>query len=665
MEPLSQQILQDWEQISRREWLVTNGIGGYASSSISGANTRRYHGLLVAACEPPLGRAVVFSKLEEELRVEDHLYLLSANQYPSVNYPQGFRHLQSFTLDPVPTFTYSVHENTVVLQKQIWMAYGENSTYITYTLLKAPEPVKLGLIPFLVYKDYHTEQHRWDGFKADYTTTSAGSLRFVDFDGAHPTYMRLTPSNSFQFHAISGWFYNYEHARELERGLDHLEDLYCPGRYDGMLAPGKSVTFVVSLDEENLAEPSISHAKEISRQGRLLSLAAEESTTESDLRRLVIAADQFVIEKSDTVARATIIAGYPWFTDWGRDTMISLPGLTLCTGRHDVAKSILLAFTGAIQDGLLPNRFTDGNAGADFNTVDATLWYFHAAHQYAIHSGDWALLTVDLLPHFEDILNAHIAGTKYGIRADPDDGLLFAGEPGVQLTWMDAKVGDWVVTPRIGKPVEIQALWFNALSVAAEVAGRSGKNGAIWKSMAEKAQKSFTSKFVNPESGSLYDVIEGPNGAPPDSAIRPNQIFALSLPFSLIDPGTTTAKAVLKVVTDNLLTPYGLRTLAPTDPAYVGTYAPGDQTRRDGAYHQGTVWPWLLGAYIDAHRKVERDSAQVRVILKDILESMNNYGVGSIAEIFDGNAPHNPNGCIAQAWSVAEVLRSLKALQTS
>jgi predicted glycogen debranching enzyme len=660
MKPLSLQILQDWDEISRREWLVTNGIGGYASSSVSGANTRRYHGLLVAACEPPLGRAVVFSKLEEELRVEDHLYLLSANKYPSVIYPQGFRHLTDFTLDPVPTFTFEVHEGTVVLQKRIWLEHGSNTVFISYTLIKAPEPVKLGLIPFLAYKDYHTEQRRWDGFTAETAPTEAKGLKIVDFENAHPTFMRLSPSNSFQFRHEYGWFYNYVHEREEERGLDYLEDLYCPGRYDGILAPGKTVTLVASLDEENLVDPDTAFKGEIGRQTLLLKAAGLEGESCSDRSRLVMAADQFLIDKSDKVARATIIAGYPWFTDWGRDTMISLPGLTLTTGRFGLAKSILQTFAGAVQYGLLPNRFNDSGAGADFNTVDATLWFFHAAYEYARKSGDWTLLTNELFPVFEAILEAHLEGTKYGIKVDQTDGLLAAGGPGFQLTWMDAKVGDWVVTPRTGKPVEIQALWYNALRVTCEIANKSGKQSTKWSELATKTFNSFESKFINSETGALYDVVDVPGTDVPDHSVRPNQIFALSLPFPLIDPKSATGLAVFREVTDKLLTPVGLRTLAPDDPRYRPQYGPGDQTSRDGSYHQGTAWPWLIGAYIDVQRKVDSDPCAAVKLLEPLLDSMANYGLGSIAEIYDGSEPHKPNGCVAQAWSVAEVLRSLK-----
>jgi predicted glycogen debranching enzyme len=660
MEPLSSHLLQDWDEVSRREWLVTNGIGGYASSSISGANTRRYHGLLVAACEPPLGRAVVFSKLEEELRVEDHLYLLSANKYPSVTYPQGFRHLQSFSLDPVPTFTFEVHESTVVLQKRIWLEYGSNTVFVSYALLKAPEPVKLGLVPFLAYKDYHTEQRRWDGFTGEISLTESKGLQIIDFPNARPTFLRLVPNSSFDFHAVNGWFYNYVHEREEERGLDFIEDLYSPGRYDGILAPGKTVTFVASLDHENLTDPEAALKDELNRQAALLASASIKNNRSSDVARLVLAADQFLIEKSNNVARATVIAGYPWFTDWGRDTMIALPGLALSTGRYELAKSILETFSGAVQDGLLPNRFTDNGEGAEFNTVDATLWFFHAGYEYARRSGDWKFLTEEMLPVFQTILHAHINGTRYGIKVDQSDGLLSAGEADIQLTWMDAKVGDWVVTPRTGKPVEIQALWYNALRVTAEVAKKAGQDNAEWSALADKAHASFLEKFVNHATSALYDVVGVPGTSDPDASIRPNQIFALSLPFPLVEPNSEIGKAVFKEVTDHLLTPVGLRTLSPSDSRYKAHYGPGGPLERDGSYHQGTVWPWLIGAYVDVYRKLNPDEKKIKLLLKDLSSAITSYGVGSIAEIFDGDAPHKPNGCIAQAWSVAEVLRSLR-----
>ncbi len=646
--------LQNWDSASAREWLVTNGIGGYASSSLAGANTRRYHGLLVPAFSPPLGRAVLLSKAEEEVRVEDQLYQLSSNKYPSVVQPQGFRHLTYFGTRPVPTFTYIFHEETVVLEKRIWMPHGLNTVYIQYTLVKAPEPVKLALVPLLAYKDYHTEQHRWDGFTAEMTDEGGGRFKFVAYPTAHPLYLTMKPPFGFTDH--SGWFFNFEHPREQERGLDFSEDLYCPGRFSGILSPGQTITLVATVETETPDEPEIALAQETARQKALLE-TAEVKPGDAARETLVLAADQFVIENSDKVARATIMAGYPWFTDWGRDTMISLPGLCLTTKRFDVAKEILTSFAGAVKDGLLPNRFSDSGAGAEYNTVDASLWFFQAIYAYAEASGDWDFATAEMLPVLQGILKAHIDGTDYHIGVDPADGLLHAGESGVQLTWMDAKVGDWVVTPRTGKPVEINALWHNALCIAAEIADRAGQTdfAADCRKRAEHAKASFAAKFWNPESGSLYDVLN-PDGSP-DASLRPNQIFAVSLPFPVIEGDQ--AKSVVDVVAAHLLTPFGLRTLAPGSPDFHAHYAPGDPSARDGAYHQGTVWPWLLGAFCEAHLKTYGDKAKTRALLDTLLTTgFTDYGIGTLAEVYDAEAPYNPNGCPAQAWSVAEALRA-------
>ena len=653
MTQISDSVLQNWDESSRREWLVTNGLGGYASSSVSGANTRRYHGLLVPAFSPPLGRAVLVSKVEEEVRVEDQLYQLSANKYPSVVQPQGYRHLTYFSTRPVPTFTYIFHEETVVLEKRIWMAHGANTVYCHYTLVKAPEPIRLGIVPLLAYKDYHTEQHRWDGFLGEMTFEPDGWLQFIAYPTAHPLFLRMKPPFAFSDH--SGWFFNFEHPREQERGLDFTEDLYCPGRFDGVLSPGESITFIASVEPERPAEPEAAFEAEIVRQKALFASAGVPAGDQAR-ETLTLAADQFVVENSPKVARATILAGYPWFTDWGRDTMIALPGLCLTTGRFSVAREILTTFAGAVQNGLLPNRFSDSGAGAEYNTVDASLWFFHAVYAYAQASGDWDFAVGQMLPVLQTILNAHIKGTDYNIGVDPADGLLHAGQPGVQLTWMDAKVGDWVVTPRIGKPVEINALWHNALCVTAALADRAGQSAlaADCRKRAAQAKASFALLFWNPATHSLFDVI-GPDGRP-DGAMRPNQIFAVSLPFPVVEGEQ--AKTVVDQVQAQLLTPYGLRTLAPGSPDYHPRYAPGDQTARDGAYHQGTVWPWLLGAFCDAHLQVYGDKVKTLALLETLLTTgLGDYGVGSLAEIADGDSPYIPNGCIAQAWSVAEVLR--------
>lgn len=650
---ISGDVLQNWDESSRREWLVTNGIGGYASSTLSGANTRRYHGLLVPAFSPPLGRAVLLSKLEEEVRVEDQLYQLSANKYPSVVQPQGFRHLSYYGSRPVPCFTYIFHEETVVLEKRVWMAHGKNTVYLQYTLVKAPEPVKFGVVPLLAYKDYHSEQHRWDGFLGVTTAEGEGQVQFLAYPTAHPLHMAMPSPFAFSEH--SGWFFNFEHPREQERGLDCTEDLFCPGRFDGLLSPGQTVTFIATVESEPPAEAGAALKAEEARQQKLLA-RADVGCADKVHETLALAADQFVIEKSERVPRATILAGYPWFADWGRDTMIALPGLCLTTGRFDIARDTLSSFAGAVHDGLLPNRFSDNGGGAEYNTVDASLWFFHAVYAYAEASGDWRFAQTEMLPVLQKMLTAHIDGTDYHIGVDPADGLLHAGEPGVQLTWMDAKVGDWVVTPRIGKPVEINALWHNALCVTATLAERAGQGeyAADCRRRADQAKTSFGKAFWNSDTNSLFDVI-GDDGRP-DASLRPNQIFAVSLPFPVIEGEK--AKSVVDAVAKYLLTPFGLRTLAPSSPEYRPRYGPGDPTFRDGAYHQGTVWPWLLGAFADAHLQVTGDKAKTRALLSSLLnDGLTEYGVGTLAEIFDGDAPHAPNGCPAQAWSVAEILR--------
>lgn len=648
--------LSDWERSSRLEWLVTNGLGGYASSSLAGANTRRYHGLLVAAFHPPLGRAVVLSKLEEEVRVEDTVYLLSANKYPSVIQPQGYRHLTKFSSRPVPTFTYSFHEGSVVLEKRIWMPYGANTVYVHYTLVKAPEKIKIGLLPLTAYKDYHSEQHRWDGYTGNTTVDADGHVKFVAYYQARTLTMYTDRPTSFAQH--SGWFYNFEHPREQERGLDFTEDLFCPGRFDCVLSSGQTLTFVATTEEDTPAAPSDALGAEIRRQDELLKVSGVDAAKEPARATLTLAADQFVIPKLHGVARATIIAGYPWFTDWGRDTMIAVPGLCLTTRRFDIAREILTTFAGAVHNGLLPNRFSDGGGGADYNTVDASLWFFHAVHQYAEQSEDWEFAVKQMLPVLADIIAHHQAGTDYGIHIDPADGLPAAGDGLAQLTWMDARVGDWVVTPRHGKPVEISALWYNALRVTAALYYRAGddKKATECDKAATKVKKSFVDKFWNPGTNSLFDVI-GADGNP-DPALRPNQIFAVSLPFPLIEGQK--AKQIIDVVEASLLTPYGLRTLAPGSPGYRGRYCPGDQVWRDGAYHQGTVWPWPIGHFIDAHLRVYKDPARSRALLETLVTSaLEANGVGTLNEIFDADPPHTPNGCIAQAWSVSEVLRAL------
>ncbi|MEW6323977.1 MAG: amylo-alpha-1,6-glucosidase [Nitrospirota bacterium] len=639
------QNLHDYETASRREWLVTNGIGGYAAGSLAGSNTRRYHGLLVAAIAPPAGRVVTLAKLEETAVIDGGVFPLSANQYPGAIHPQGFRSLASFTRFPVPSFLYHPLRG-VRIEKSIWMAHGKNTTYIKYTLHRSPGRVRLELRPLIAWTDYHTEFHRRDDFPCSLSWHEP-ELRMTPYSGLSP--LRLTVEGA-RFMSKADWYYNIEHLRELERGLDCREDLYSPGHFDVELDAGESVTVVASV-EPSAESGEKTLAAALARQERLIGLAG---AADAFGKHLVLAADQFIVQAPNV--RSTVIAGYPWFTDWGRDTMISLPGLCLAAGRPELAREILAAFADFVSDGMLPNRFPDGGTHPEYNTADATLWYVQAIYAYLDATKDEEFVEQTLMPVLEEIIAWHLKGTRYRIKVDAD-GLLSAGEHGVQLTWMDAKVGDYVVTPRTGKPVEINALWHNALRIMALLARRFGKEAVSYQRMAKRARASFAAKFERPDGQGLFDVIDGAGGR--DESIRPNQIFAVSLPFSPLDDAG--AKRVVDTVQRHLLTPVGLRTLSPEDPAYKGRYG-GDPFQRDAAYHQGTVWPWLLGPFVEAHLRVYGSRAAARRFLKPMQAHLADAGVGSISEIFSGDPPFSPDGCIAQAWSVAEVLRLWKQL---
>ena len=631
----------------RREWLETNGIGGFASSSITGINTRRYHGLLVAATKPPVGRFVLLSKFEETLRIGNHAFELSSNRYPGVVHPQGFRYLKEFRLDPFPIFTYEVEGTEIV--KTILMKYGENTTVVQYTLnspLKSD--VFLDLRPLISFRDYHSLTHE-NGSIDGRVALQANRISFTPYQGL-PT-LHLAHNASFVENA-GHWYKNFEYDAERERGLDYAEDLFnpCVLRFD--LGQNRDAVTVASTNAVDVRQAAKYREDELSRRRKLVS---NLPVNDPFVKSLVAASDQYIVSRGD---QKTVIAGYHWFSDWGRDTMIALPGLTLPTGRFDVARSILRTFAQHVDRGMLPNRFPDAGETPEYNTVDATLWFFEAVRAYLAYTDDFDFVRNDLYPVLADIINWHVRGTRYGIKVDAA-GLLACGEPGVQLTWMDAKIGDWVVTPRRGKPVEIQALWYNALRILEDLAQRMGDDAARkrYGNMAALTKWSFNHLLWNENGGYLYDVV---NGGPPDASIRPNQIFAVSLPHTMLSPER--ARQVVATVQQHLLTPYGLRSLAPTDPQYRGRYE-GDGASRDSAYHQGTVWPWLMGPFITAYIKVHHGAASARQQaekwLAPLQEHLSDAGLGHISEIFDGDAPQRPVGCIAQAWSVAEVLRAL------
>jgi predicted glycogen debranching enzyme len=637
-------ICTDFDASTSREWLETNGIGGFASGTVSGANTRRYHAVLTAATKPPLGRITMVSKVEETVTVEGESFELSTNQYPGNINPRGFELLRSFRLDPYPIWTYSLPG--VELEKRLFMVYGRNASIVRYrarSTVRFKRPaVTMTLRPMLSFVDYHHLQHQTDAFDGNFSLSNG----LIEMRPVRELPTVFFAHNGTDVETTGYWYKNFEYAIEQERGFDHHEDLFQPFEISFDLREEASMT--ISTGEAfDAGDARGLEREEIKRRRALIKKSRVKTEFE---KQLVLAADQFIVRRGEG---HTVIAGYPWFSDWGRDTMIALPGLTLATGRPEVARGILLEFARSVSQGMLPNRFPDAGDGAEYNTVDATLWYFEAVRAFAAATGDLDFIRENIYRELAEILVWHLRGTLYNIHVDTD-GLLYAGEPGVQLTWMDAKVGDLVITPRTGKPVEIQALWYNALMIMADLAGRFGdeEDRRKYISMADLARLSFNAVFWNGSEQCLFDVVE--NGTR-DGSVRPNQIFAASLHHSMLDDER--ARAVVDRVERDLLTPVGLRSLAPDDPKYVPIYI-GSPFQRDSAYHQGTVWAWLIGGFVDAYRRVypERED-RIAEFLSGFARHLTESGVGQISEIFDADQPHVPRGCPAQAWSVAEVLR--------
>jgi len=631
-----------------REWLETNGLGGFACGTIAGANTRRYHGLLTAAFNPPGGRMLLLSKLEETLVLGGHRIDLSTNEYAGAIHPEGYLLLSNFRLDPFPTWTFELEG--MCLEKTVFMPQGSNTVQVEYRLLQSPQGIEpvLEVRPLVAFRDYHSTTHENGAFnRVLEVAPNLASLQ--PYTGLPRLYFAHDASH---LQEQGYWYQNFFYRVEQERGLDFQEDLFNPFVLTWKLSDKQSATVIASIEPKDIRQAAAARKTELQRRQEL---GASSPVEDPLVRALTVAADQFLVRRG---AEWTVIAGYPWFTDWGRDTMISLPGLTLFTGRSGIAKSILRNFARHTDMGMLPNRFVDSGEKAEFNSVDATLWFFEAARAYAAATNDYDFLRQELYPVFIQIIDFHIKGTRYNIKAE-ENGLLNAGAPGTQLTWMDAKIGDWVVTPRNGKPVEIQALWYNALRIVEALATQFGDEE--WRTqcsnLASRASETFNRIFWNDDVPCLYDVVE--EGVP-DKSIRPNQIFAVSLHHSMLS--AERARAVVDILERELLTPVGLRTLSSADPQYRSSYQ-GDQRSRDSAYHQGTVWPWLLGPFISAYVKVNGGSEQSRSRAHDLLRGIEKHlteaGLGQTSEIFDGDVPHQPRGCFAQAWSVAEVLRAL------
>jgi predicted glycogen debranching enzyme len=648
---LGRQVCGSWDTAIGYEWLVTNGLGGYACGTVAGANTRRYHGFLMASFAPPVARTLLVSKIDVRATYLGRCADLSANEFGDGTVsPRGFEHLESFALqDGIPTWEFALGD--ALLQQKIYMPPGANCSYLRLKLLRASASMQLNLRPFTTYRDYHSQARGTQAMSLD---ADDHSCRIQAANGAKP--YRLSLSGG-AFAAAPNWYWNFKHRMEVERGLDSLEDLFNPGEFTCELTVGMAKYFVANADA---AEPRDGEQvlQALRDQAKALTAPVPLSTPPA-IRSLALAANQFVVHRqaqnAGEAGTTSIIAGYPWFADWGRDTMISLPGLTTALKRYDITADVLRTYARYIDRGMLPNRFPDDGESPEYNTADATLWMFHALDDYLRARPDPSLAR-EMFPLLMAILHAHCEGTRYGIGVDPADGLLRAGERDTQLTWMDARHGDRTFTPRVGKPVEINALWINALDVGLKLAGRfkAGNEKAFCQDYLTRATGSF-GRFWNASQGCLFDVLDMDGGVAPDARIRPNQILAVSLPLCALSAGQM--RGVVDVCARELLTSYGLRSLSPQDVGYIGRYN-GDPQQRDGAYHMGTAWSWLLGPFARAHYRVHGDARVALSFLAPIQQHLQEACIGNISEIFDGDAPHSARGCFAQAWSIAEILRA-------
>jgi len=646
-------ICGDLEQAERREWWLANGLGGYAAGTVAGSLTRRYHGLLIAPVEPPLGRRLVWAKADAELVDGDERWPLFTNRWSGGTVsPAGNVHVESFHLDgTVPVWRFAI--GRIRVEARIWLEPGANTTYVAWRLAAGSEPLSRALslnVRLMVNdRDHHGQ-------------TASGEIDpQLEFD---QTGLRVCQRGYVvKFRVRRGaitparqWIENFDLPAERKRGLADRDNHLQVAEAHLELAPGEWAGIVGSLEADRTCDIAAALDRRRQRQREVLDQAARRvpamATAPDWIAQLLLAADSFVFARPlppDRPEGKSVIAGYPWFGDWGRDTMICLPGLTLATGRQEWARDILLTFARFVDRGMLPNVFPGAGDKPDYNTVDAGLWFFEAWRAYVEQSRDHDTLA-QVFPILAEIIEWHLKGTRYGIRVDPDDALLRAGEPGVQLTWMDAKVGNWVVTPRIGKPVEINALWYNALCVMGDFARALGRPAELYSELVERVRASF-GRFRDERTGGLYDVIDGPSGN--DASVRPNQLLAVSLRYSPLPPDRQAP--IVALCGRLLLTSYGLRSLSADHRDYKPRYR-GDPWHRDGAYHQGTAWAWLLGHYALAEYRVHGDAGLALHRLAAIRDHLFDAGLGTLSEIFEAAPPHLPVGAPSQAWSVACVL---------
>lgn len=610
------------EVSARREWLLPNGIGGYAMGTPSGINTRRYHGLLVAAVTPPAERMVLLAAMDAFIQGSGNPIGISANQYPGAVFPEGFHHLKSFVVGKTAVWRYEISQMSI--EKRLYVHPGENACTLEYKNI-GTQPLLLTLRPMVCHKPHHENFLERSDYPANLRLLKGVS--HVDYGDVSLTIRH----GSGQRVPEQGWYYRFEHGREIDRGLDPRDDLYCPFELRYELIPGESA--ILSAGDFESVAPFPIPDEEPANAIRLQPMLEE-------------AAEKFLVK---TKARTSIIAGYPWFTDWGRDTMISLPGILLCTGRMAEARQVLRDYASQCRHGLIPNRFVEVGDEPDYNTVDATLWFVNAIYKTLLAEWD-ETFAQEMVSLLRTIFEHHRDGTLFGIGVDPEDGLLRQGEPGVQLTWMDAKIGDWVVTPRHGKPVEISGLWINALRCMVWLRERLGFDTSPESNLAELAEENFDRKFWHEGRGHYLDTAD-----PADASLRPNQLIAMALPFAPAK-GEHAIRA-LDAISWKLFTPRGIRTLDPDSSDYRPRFE-GPMVELDSAYHQGTAWPWLLGVYATALVKVKQDVPEAKRALRGAKVMLTEYGLGGIAEVYDAEESQRGNGCPWQAWSVGEILRA-------
>lgn len=659
--------LAQFDDAIKREWIITNSLGGYASSTVLGVNTRKYHGLLVAAFHPPGDRRICLAKLEEEIDIMNNIYPLGANEYQNGIFPQGHLFLKEFSVSPFPKFVYNAQN--VEIQKTVFMPYEKNAIITVYKVTnKNAADARIRVFPLINWRHFHSVTDRW---KISWEFISKEGKE-VDVQFNIPKSVLMIKTTNGKYYPAGKWLEKLYYREEAMRGESCLEDCYQSGYFETSVKASKTENFAITAvadKNEAYAEKVLSEIpdtmydietlleQEIQRRENLLKRFYDHESVSVDdwLKWIVLATDIFIVKGTDATQKA-VIAGYHWFDVWGRDAFVSLPGLMLVTGRFDDARKVFLTFKKYFKDGLIPNYIPDQLESPAYNSVDASLWFINAVLQYLKYSNDFKFVQGQLWETLKAIIDNYVRGTIFNIHMN-NDGLLFHG---VQLTWMDASVDGQPITPRTGKAVEVQALWYNALKTAELLAKRFMENTEAerYAQMAAKAKGSFGSKFWNAEKCCLFDVI---SEASKDDSLRPNQIIAVALDFTMLD--NIKNEKIVDVVFHELLTPYGLRTLAKTDPKYVGVYT-GDRRSRDKAYHNGTAWPWLLGPFTTAFLKAKgyaeyrREYALRHFLMPLFRDQLHRIGLGFLSEIFDGEQPHMPRGCIAQAWSIAEPLRA-------